>query len=1317
MGEKHFYNETFTIAKDSDYRVINIKRLLGTTFTLGYSVFILSTAVIVLNQSYSLPGIVAIGINSGLFVLLYFAVEQFVTPTSYSWKVLFSSLKRKLYKLKEKISCIHKVSDEHSNELVSTSDIFNAAKSSLSGNEWRSSVFDYALEHCPSIPKAASDDWIAAIPKVQKQKMALKYYMGQFSSVKNSDIQCNEKSKYLSINQIIDNSTKFIKSAIDFCLYQTQTPAYQTGLIVKSMLWSSVYIWATTRMYRAENVDSWNFQNVPEFYYFFESTFLWMLSYDYIIGLVATWYKKESTIRYIFSFYQIIDFLSLPPFLLLIINISPLYESSQSWLLLFGWLRFLRLFRTETVLDTIFPRISAVKRRIIGIFAGASTILLTYAGAIFTIESPAPKNYSTLFDFFYYSVVTIGTVGYGDFAPQTREGRLVTIVMITLTLVLLPQEFQRLKEALNAPSLSVGSFIKKNDRFLCIIGAIPPKQLLYTSIYLSQQKKRRFRSIMVITPRSVSEYQMVVKISQQRRYIRIFIKHGTFNSTISSVLIRCSMVILYGEGIENIYSLKNKTEKQNGDFDALISTLCLLRLSGIKEKLFLVFRSSQLALMTFNIGGLGVVSTEAMKMRFLGKALGNCPGFLSLLVHLLIPRNEPMLKKIQEPPQYTQLLSKPDRSAISPLDWQCRWRGLHFKVYTLQFPVSFHGYPISVFIRHIYKYLGIILIGIYCPNMSQVYLNPHLYIIGENSNSLGDRSNYLGLVLSSSDKLVKKAEKLEPFKKYDRTSNSTLGRRSQSPIRELFGHGNSDSLNKFKGNIMSSTSCEGNVSIMGSSTELPTSNSLRCNYAVNAKELSTDIKAFKSTNILERMNRALKKQDELAKFNIVDKQYFDVKPSLCSSPLQLPGNFDYQAQGNHDSVTMKKLYSLYSYQDMDKKWTGFGTERNFVNEEYKNNNTLKYDICTQQTNFCNDSSGKSNRPIPIVSSYSDALLNVFIHKEYPLVVIIGWCTGIDILIKTILNLRSSNFIVLASDEINVSSFLEDFKGSIAHVIGYGANADDQKRAGILNASRIIIFDSITSKYEQENCKQMIDIQYGKFAIAAWATVCYVYSQSCKRSINSPLMIRQRLPPIILDIQETDIGLLIYQFTNPKVPSIYNVASNVSINSEQSLLEFLYTPQFLSGQFFVEDIIHSIVTFTIPLLELSPISIRLIDHLIDGQPSWQPFNNSKYSTERSKDLRLEEVPLMFIHSTFNTLFSQLLRHGKLAIAIYRPLTSETRSYEGIYQEHIPTQVQCSRSDYNMRESPVIDLLSCETHIIIPCPPPNFKISLGDCVYIL
>lgn len=47
--------------------------------------------------------------------------------------------------------------------------------------------------------------------------------------------------------------------------------------------------------------------------------------------------------------------------------------------------------------------------------------------------------------------------------------------MITLTLVLLPQEFQRLKEALNAPSLSVGSFIKKNDRFLCIIGAIPPK--------------------------------------------------------------------------------------------------------------------------------------------------------------------------------------------------------------------------------------------------------------------------------------------------------------------------------------------------------------------------------------------------------------------------------------------------------------------------------------------------------------------------------------------------------------------------------------------------------------------------------------------------------------------------------------------------------------------------------------------------------------------------------------------------------------------------------------------------------------------------
>lgn len=80
-----------------------------------------------------------------------------------------------------------------------------------------------------------------------------------------------------------------------------------------------------------------------------------------------------------------------------------------------------------------------------------------------------------MFDYLYYSVVTIGTVGYGDFSPRKREGRLATIILITLTLVLLPHEFQRLKEALNTPPDSIGSFIRKNDTYLCIIGPIPPK--------------------------------------------------------------------------------------------------------------------------------------------------------------------------------------------------------------------------------------------------------------------------------------------------------------------------------------------------------------------------------------------------------------------------------------------------------------------------------------------------------------------------------------------------------------------------------------------------------------------------------------------------------------------------------------------------------------------------------------------------------------------------------------------------------------------------------------------------------------------------
>ena len=52
----------------------------------------------------------------------------------------------------------------------------------------------------------------------------------------------------------------------------------------------------------------------------------------------------------------------------------------------------------------------------------------------------------TFFDAFYFIVVTISTVGYGDVAPTTWMSKMVVALMIAVTIVIIPIEVQQLQQ-------------------------------------------------------------------------------------------------------------------------------------------------------------------------------------------------------------------------------------------------------------------------------------------------------------------------------------------------------------------------------------------------------------------------------------------------------------------------------------------------------------------------------------------------------------------------------------------------------------------------------------------------------------------------------------------------------------------------------------------------------------------------------------------------------------------------------------------------------------------------------------------------------
>lgn len=125
-------------------------------------------------------------------------------------------------------------------------------------------------------------------------------------------------------------------------------------------------------------------------------------------------------LEYMFSLFAIIDLLAILP------SYRPLRILRV--LLIF---RLFKLFRYSNSIK-VFSDVLASKRFeliTLAIFMGFLVFIASIAIYLFENKSSG-GNVRDLFDAFYWSIVTISTVGYGDITPLTFGGRLVTITLI-----------------------------------------------------------------------------------------------------------------------------------------------------------------------------------------------------------------------------------------------------------------------------------------------------------------------------------------------------------------------------------------------------------------------------------------------------------------------------------------------------------------------------------------------------------------------------------------------------------------------------------------------------------------------------------------------------------------------------------------------------------------------------------------------------------------------------------------------------------------------------------------------------------------------
>jgi len=157
-----------------------------------------------------------------------------------------------------------------------------------------------------------------------------------------------------------------------------------------------------------------------------EWIFTILFTIEYSLRIITT-HKK---MRYIFSFYGIIDLLAILP------TYISLFLYGYQYLIIIRVLRLLRIFRILKLYRFIGASSHLVEslrgsRHKIAVFLSAvMAVVVVMGAAMYLIEGPE-HGFHSIPESIYWAIITLTTVGYGDITPLTPLGKtLAAMVMI-----------------------------------------------------------------------------------------------------------------------------------------------------------------------------------------------------------------------------------------------------------------------------------------------------------------------------------------------------------------------------------------------------------------------------------------------------------------------------------------------------------------------------------------------------------------------------------------------------------------------------------------------------------------------------------------------------------------------------------------------------------------------------------------------------------------------------------------------------------------------------------------------------------------------
>ena len=158
-----------------------------------------------------------------------------------------------------------------------------------------------------------------------------------------------------------------------------------------------------------------------------------IFSIEYVLRI----YVAEKPLKYIFSFYGLVDILSILPFYLsATFNLKALRAFR-----IFRIFRAFKLVRYNKALNRFSMAFTIIKEELVLFFMITLILVFLTSSGIYFFENEAqPQVFSSLFHSLWWSIVTLTTVGYGDVYPITLGGKIFTffVLIIGVGIVTIP---------------------------------------------------------------------------------------------------------------------------------------------------------------------------------------------------------------------------------------------------------------------------------------------------------------------------------------------------------------------------------------------------------------------------------------------------------------------------------------------------------------------------------------------------------------------------------------------------------------------------------------------------------------------------------------------------------------------------------------------------------------------------------------------------------------------------------------------------------------------------------------------------------------